>query len=209
MGAISKISKISSFVVAGIVAYKVGKATYNAFRYRNQESITAARDLQAAVEAVEEQPEFGSVEECLEETPASQSERTTIQNEGDLAKMPVSRKRRIRNRKHGRFVSYLVNEAKAEYGLPKPTEAYRLMVGGFLNRLCKEWGVVTSHTHQAVSIALPLVFVPTKFDVMGKAMCATTRTNQLIGENSTDQATGWFDNVLGIGGGVGLRFLGK
>lgn len=201
-------------------AYVVGKWYLNS-KYRDQASIDLAKLQQSVYVSELDTNNFGSAEECLEETPASQSERqvaSDIAKETDeskskhprpLAAIRVDRSKRIKKAKASKFVCYLVDSAKAEFGLPRPTAANRLMVQGYLNRLCKEWGLVNKDTHQAVSVAIPMVFVPTDADIIATAIESTEFTRTKCGQHARVQAEGWWNNLLGIGGHRGLRFTNK
>jgi hypothetical protein len=177
--------------------------------YRNQRAITAAKTVQQHVMLHEEIDELEDVHECLEETPGAQSQRTRKPVEGGYTPLTISRTRRVRSPKRLKFVKFLVNEARAEFGLPKATEANKLMVQHFLLRRCKEWGVVTSHSVNNVALALPMVFIPNANDLVGRAIMNTHETRFAVRGMVHQQGEGWWNNSLGIGARGGLAFTAK
>ncbi len=178
--------------------------------WRSQSHVNRAKKLQQQLQHISDCEEFDSVEECFEETPPAQSNRTkAIATENAYVPVKLLRTRRVRKPKRNKFIKYLVNEARAEFGLPKPTEANRLMVQGFLLRTCKEWGLVSSHTASNVAIALPLVFVPSDDDILGQAICGTYNTRRAVMNHTTNQTEGWFNNPFALGARQGLVFRSK
>nr|QDX15139.1 hypothetical protein [Olive latent virus 1] len=177
--------------------------------WRRQRTVNAAVAFQNSILAIEDVEHFEDINECFEESSGGQSQRTKVVAEGAYSPVKSERTRRVRKQKKAKFVKYLVNEARAEFGLPKATEANRLMVQHFLLRRCKDWGVVTSQCHNNVALALTLVFVPTEDDLLARAMMNTYKTRSAVRGMDNLQGEGWWNNRLGIGGQAGLAFRAK
>lgn len=177
--------------------------------WRQQHTVNAAVAIQSTLSSFEVEDDLDDVNECLEETRAGQSQRTKAVVAGNFTPVESKRNRRIRKKGKLKFVKYLVNEARAEFGLPRPTDANRLMVVHFLNGKCKEWGLVTSHTVSSVALAVPLVFVPMESDILGHALLGTHATQAAVGAMGNTQGEGWWNNQLGIGARAGLAFRAK
>nr|UHS72273.1 MAG: hypothetical protein 1 [Procedovirinae sp.] len=177
--------------------------------WRNQRVVNKAIAFQADVDLIVDSEVLDDVNTCLEEAPVGQSQRTRATEEKAFKPITVDRTRRVRRTQRNKFVRHLVNEAKAEFGLPKATEANRLMVQMFLLRVCKNWGVVTAHTQSNVALALPLVFVPTEDDLIARALMNTHRTRTRVKGMVNTQAEGWWNNRFGIGTNTGLAFMAK
>nr|UZN89739.1 RNA polymerase pre-readthrough protein [Tobacco necrosis virus A] len=177
--------------------------------WRRQRTVNAAVAFQKDLSAIEDSEHLDDINECFEESAGAQSQRTKVVADGAYAPAKSNRTRRVRKQKKHKFVKYLVNEARAEFGLPKPTEANRLMVQHFLLRVCKDWGVVTAHVHGNVALALPLVFIPTEDDLLSRALMNTYATRAAVRGMDNVQGEGWWNNRLGIGGQVGLAFRSK
>ncbi|ALF95241.1 pre-readthrough protein [Potato necrosis virus] len=177
--------------------------------WRRQRTVNAAVKLQLDIQSLDDVEHFEDINECFEETSGGQSQRTKVVPEGGYAPVKSNRTRRVRKPKRLKFVKYLVNEARAEFGLPKATEANKLMVQHFLLRTCKEWGVVTSQTQSNVALALPLVFIPTEEDLLSRALMNTYATRAAVQGMTNTQGEGWWNNRLGIGAQSGLAFRAK
>ncbi|ACW84408.1 polymerase-associated protein [Furcraea necrotic streak virus] len=202
---------------------------------RNRDAINTAALIEDAYQADVEHVDADEVEDCLEpevtedtKYRVSLDEATPVEiydyqqkvwagcTDPEIAlertiPAPPSRKRarRIKKNKGLRFIRVLVDAARAEFGLPKPTEANRLVVQGFMNRFCKEWGVCNSHTTHNVSLALPMVFIPRDEDIVARALLSTRFARQREREGRNAQGEGWFNNRFGIGGKAGIRFAPK
>nr|UHS72193.1 MAG: hypothetical protein 1 [Alphanecrovirus sp.] len=177
--------------------------------WRRQRTVNTAVKLQHDLLALDDVEHYDDINECLEESAGGQSQRTKVVAEGGFHPIKSNRTRRVRKPKRLKFVKYLVNEARAEFGLPKATEANRLMVQHFLLRLCKEWGVVASHTHSNVAIALPMVFIPSEEDLIGRALMNTHATRSAVRGATNTQGEGWWNNRFGLGAQTGLAFTAK
>lgn len=177
--------------------------------WRRQRTVNAAVALQKDLMHLEDTEHCDDVNECFEETPLGQSQRTKVIADGAYSPVKSNRTRRVRKQKKHKFIRYLVSEARAEFGLPKPTEANKLMVQHFLLRVCKDWGVVTSHSYNNVAIALPLVFIPTEDDLLSQALMNTHATRKAVRGMAHDQGEGWLNNGLGLGARQGLVFRQK
>lgn len=177
--------------------------------WRRQRTVNAAVKFQQTILDIEDTENFEDINECFEESAGAQSQRTKVVAEGAYTPVKSNRTRRVRKQKKAKFVKYLVNEARAEFGLPKATEANRLMVQHFLLRACKDWGVVTSQCHNNVALALNLVFIPTEDDLLSRALMNTYATRAAVNGMTNTQGEGWWNNRLGIGSQVGLAFRAK
>jgi len=181
----------------------------------SKRSVDSAIAIQREQMTIDEEDDLQHVEECFVEVGPAQSQRVRSAAQVVEGSVPgyeplkIQRTRAVRAKKKGKFVRYLVLEARAEFGLPKTTEANRLMVQHFLLKACKEWGVCTSHAVKAVTIAVPLVFVPTEEDVIANAMCHTYETVCKVNQTNHRQGEGYFNNTFGWGGKRGLAFSTK
>ncbi len=79
-------------------------------------------------------------------------------------------KPRKRVRHHGLFKSYLVQVGKAKFGCPSRTKANELVVRKFLYDKSVEHGVIARHIAQNLDIAVQLVFVPSKSELLALAV---------------------------------------
>ena len=92
-------AKIGFLAVVGIAAY-TGYKVFKAYRWRDQTAINAAKELQTALDAI---PDTEDVNDCLEETPGGQSQRTRTVENGSYEPTKIQRTRRVRAPRRMRF----------------------------------------------------------------------------------------------------------
>jgi hypothetical protein len=88
--------------------------------------------------------------------------------------MQVSRKHR------GLFRNFLVRMGKAKFGCPKRSEANRMVVRKYLYDLCVERKLIARHINEHLDIAMALVFIPSKEELISEAMSQTGRSKILL-----------------------------
>ena len=80
---------------------------------------------------------------------------------------------RVPAKQRNRFAAFVARQAKAEFGLPKRTEANRLVVQKFCRDFMREHGVRATHISHLLPIAVELTFVPTESDVFAAKLRGT------------------------------------
>lgn len=88
--------------------------------------------------------------------------------------------------KGGRFIAYVVNLAKAEFGPLKRLEANRLMVRRYLLNEMRVKKMRPSHIAQYIDIAVSMVFVPSENEIIARKLEAASSVTQRVSEFETN-----------------------
>lgn len=91
----------------------------------------------------------------------------------DAEQVVVKKHRRVHKHAKQPFVSGLVAEVKAKFGLMQRTGANELVVRRVLHQRCEELKLRPTHAKQAISRAIELVFMPDSDDAFAERMKAS------------------------------------
>lgn len=110
--------------------------------------------------------------------------------------------------KYKRVCGHLARCVKAKMGLPKQTEANRMVALELITKELETMGVRKSERSKFIPLAVIMVFIPTEYDVMsrrvGLSVEARDRTKRM--SEGTDTWIDWVLKAAGFGRGRGVQF---
>lgn len=110
--------------------------------------------------------------------------------------------------RYKRVCGHLARCVKAKMGLPKQTEANRLVALELISKELEEMGVRKSERCKFIPLALVLVFIPTEHDLVGRrvGLCAESRRRTKAMHEGLDTVLDKICSMLGFGRGKGVQF---
>jgi hypothetical protein len=104
-----------------------------------------------------------------------------MRDESDYVLEEAPRDHKQVSKKHkGLFRNYLIRMGKAKFGCPRKNEANRLVIRKYLYDLCTERKLIARHINEHLDIAVAIVFIPSKDELVAEALSNTERSKVLL-----------------------------